>query len=160
MDRLKPGTRIIDTRSSCRTGIVLAHTDCKIVNKYPEGTDARWNEKARAEYTWVEFSNGGTNGWMDLPYYLQAEKSLEDKVEEARAALAAAEAALEAAKLPHPGDRYSSAFNNTTATVKFVDGDVIYYEFRFNQNQVVSYAGRKIESFLKAYETKLGDCGC
>lgn len=156
MDRLKPGTRIIDTRSSCRTGIVLAHTDCKIVNKYPEGTDARWNEKARAEYTWVEFSNGGINGWTDLPYYLQAEKTLEDKVEEARQALADAEAELEASRTPKAGDRWVNG--EFTATVKFVDENFVFYTYTTVRSNNPVPAGRRLKSFLRNYTKQI--CGC
>lgn len=160
MDKLKPGTRIIDTRSSCRTGIILAHTDCKIVNKYPEGTPAGWNEKSRAQYTWVEFNDGGINGWRNLPYYIsQVEKILKEKRDDLLAQVAEITAQIEEAARPKAGDKYQSDKNNLTATVKFVDDEAVYYSYKTSAGSVI-HKGRPMDSFKYIWNKKLEPCGC
>lgn len=135
---VKPGTRV---RNSYGDGIILAPDDCEVINKYSHRSQ-KWRD-------------GYINGWPDMSY-LSYIATPQEKVEAARKALAEAEAELAASIAPKAGDRYYSPLNGTTATVKFVDGDVVYYEFV--SNNYTSYFGRKIESFLKAYETKLCDC--
>lgn len=152
MKKPRPGTRV--RHHSLGPATVIASDDCEVLKKHSDQ-----NQKWRDSFNWFKFDDGSINGWSTMGSFISI-LTLEDKVEAARQALADAEAELAASKWPKPGDRYSSRVNNTTATVKAVVDDVIYYEYVGKASGTKDYAGRIIESFRRTYETKLADCDC
>lgn len=138
----KTGTRVAHTNG--QEGTIVAYDDCEVIVKFPD--------LKRDHYVWVKFDDGSINGWIN-GFYLKPIPTPQEKVEAARKALAEAEAEL--ASSVKPGDRFFSPFNETTATVKFVDGDAVYYEYTLFTKSEVHYSGRKLSSFLQTYTKRL-----
>jgi hypothetical protein len=151
MEKLKKppiGARV--THANFGAGTIVASDDCEVIKKHFDRSQD-W----RDEYFWVKFDDGYINGWSDTRH-ISYIPTPQEKVEAARKVLAEAEAELAASLAPKAGDRYRSAFSGITATVKFVDDNVVYYEFV--SNGYTDYSGRNIESFLKTYDIKLCNC--
>ena len=141
----KTGSRVVHHNGE--EGTIVAHDDCEVV--------AKFSDLKRDQYVWVKFDDGSINGWIN-GFYLKPIPTPQEKVEAARKALAEAEAELAASLLPKVGDRYFSELDKTTATVKAIVDDVVYYEYITSRGSK-NYNGRIFESFLKSYETKLCD---